>query len=620
MPSQDVAQHQHDSEPAEACPACAGTHTVTGANGNMYYKNRLSCCEAFTSKSVNERAAIIQQARGCIPCLDWTGSHQVGACQAKGRQGRTFDPCKQLINWLPCGKRHNHLIHGMGNSYCNSIRRVLTSNIGVPNVLGKDALGTPTVKEIEAADNIVALLQLQDIPVKSSTVKQASTFYDPGSNVNLVRKQFAKEAGWKGRPVLQSLQTTGGQVKAWKTEAYHVPLVDRDGTVHSVLAFSIDTITSPMNYVDVWPALKVFPEVNCLATILRPEGEVDLLLGIHYSDIHTILADPVKHRVDRLQLLTSKFWSGYLLDGAHPDVKLVASSLNLAAKEKAQATFATEGWWRRARKPAKARHRTARVTAVDFLECEELEAAHEKANDAKAADEVAIKKDALCDQMIADWKKAALVKAAAKVAVEKEAEEKAAAQRAAEEATKKDPLIGRSQGKASLWDNEENKQLSSQPTKEYQEIHTSLKVGNVHSTKILAKEPKYKGSAPAAPVSPIPPAERPHQEGSADVQPEPAMLGPGRKSASNAPQRSKPTEPPEKSSLLSRTFLEEEEEESPRAGSCRLPSRVAGSGPNTKVIKQSDMQPSLTDDKSLHVNRPPGPTANFRGDTNVGKG
>ena len=54
--------------------------------------------------------------------------------------------------------------------------------------------------------------------------------------------------------------------------------------------------------------------------------------------------------------------------------------------------------------------------------------------------------------MITDWKKAALVKAAAKVAVEKEAEEKAAAQRAAEEATKKDPLIGRSQGKASLWD------------------------------------------------------------------------------------------------------------------------------------------------------------------------
>ena len=130
---------------------------------------------------------------------------------------------------MPCGKRHNYLLHGTGNSYCNSVRRVLTSNIGVPNVLGKDAPGTPTIKEIEAADSVIALLQLQYMPVKSGTVKQASTFYDPGSNVNLVRKQFAKEAGWKGRPVLQSLYMTGGQVKAWQTKAYHVPLVDKKG-------------------------------------------------------------------------------------------------------------------------------------------------------------------------------------------------------------------------------------------------------------------------------------------------------------------------------------------------------------------------------------------------------
>ena len=72
-------------------------------------------------------------------------------------------------------------------------------------------------------------------------------------------------------------------------------MVDREGTVQSVLAFSIDTITAPMDYVDVRPALKVFPDVDCLATILRPVGEVDLLLGIHYSDLHPILANPDKH-------------------------------------------------------------------------------------------------------------------------------------------------------------------------------------------------------------------------------------------------------------------------------------------------------------------------------------
>ena len=148
---------------------------------------------------------------------------------------------------------------------------------------------------------------------------------------------------------------TGGQVKAWQTEAYHVPLVDRKGTVHRVLAYSIDTITAPTDYADVRPALKVFPEVKGLATILRPMGEVDLLLGIHDADLHPILANPNKHRVGKLCLLTSKFGTGYLLDGARPDIKVIAKSLNPAAKEKSRATFIT----RKGSKPPKVSHRTA---------------------------------------------------------------------------------------------------------------------------------------------------------------------------------------------------------------------------------------------------------------------
>ena len=56
-----------------------------------------------------------------------------------------------------------------------------------------------------------------------------------------------------------------------------------------------------------------------------------------------------------------------MLDGAHPNIKIVASSLDPAAKEKAQGTFVTKGG-----KPAKTSHRTAWITAVNFLGCEEL--------------------------------------------------------------------------------------------------------------------------------------------------------------------------------------------------------------------------------------------------------
>merc|ERR1711867_292140 len=225
----------------------------------------------------------------------------------------------------------------------------------------------PTTGEIEAADSVFALMQMQYVPVESRTVKQASRFYDPGSNVSLVRKQFAKEVGWKGRAVLQSLYMTGGQVKAWQTKAYHISLVDRKGKVHKVLAYSIDTITAPTGYVDVRPTLKVFPEVN-FHDILRPEGNVDLLLGIQDADLHPILANPTKHRLGKLRLLTSKFGSGYLLDGAHPKIKEAAYGLNPAAKEKTRATFIM----RKGSKPPKVSHRTARITVVNFLECEEL--------------------------------------------------------------------------------------------------------------------------------------------------------------------------------------------------------------------------------------------------------
>ena len=131
-------------------------------------------------------------------------------------------------------------------------------------------------------------------------------------------------------------------------------MVDRKGTVHRVLAYSIDTITAPTDYVDIQPALKVFPEVRS-CDIYRPKGEVDLLLGIHDADLHPVLANPNKHRVGKLHLLTSRFGSGYLLDGAHPDIKVIANSLNPATKEKTRATFIS----RKSCKPPKVSHRTA---------------------------------------------------------------------------------------------------------------------------------------------------------------------------------------------------------------------------------------------------------------------
>ena len=70
------------------CPACRGTHIATGSNGNP----RLTNCETFISESVENRAGIIAATNGCVICLDYSGSHRAGTCQAKDDQGKRFEP------------------------------------------------------------------------------------------------------------------------------------------------------------------------------------------------------------------------------------------------------------------------------------------------------------------------------------------------------------------------------------------------------------------------------------------------------------------------------------------------------------------------------------------------
>ena len=72
-------------------------------------------------------------------------------------------------------------------------------------------------------------------------------------------------------------------------------MVDRKGKVHKVMAYSIEIITAPTEDADLRPALKVFPEVKDLYKILRPTGDVDLLLGIQDADLHPYLAKPINH-------------------------------------------------------------------------------------------------------------------------------------------------------------------------------------------------------------------------------------------------------------------------------------------------------------------------------------
>ena len=120
--------HGTQQKPPKRCPACGNQHTATNVDGKVYYKNRLSVCDKFCDKSLEEKAGLVQLAGGCSLCLDWIGEHKAKDCQAKGRNGRKLEACNQMVGGQPCGRPHDRLLHGTGNKYCNSVRKVSNSN------------------------------------------------------------------------------------------------------------------------------------------------------------------------------------------------------------------------------------------------------------------------------------------------------------------------------------------------------------------------------------------------------------------------------------------------------------------------------------------------------------
>ena len=120
---------------------------------------------------------------------------------------------------------------------------------------GRVEAGAPSAAELKAANDQVSLFQYQRVPCNNDSVSEVNVFFDGGSNVCLLTREFIRKAKLSGRPVLQTLVTTGVDKAEWWTEAYNVPLVDREGKEHIILAFAMDEITSPIEEVDLRPAL-----------------------------------------------------------------------------------------------------------------------------------------------------------------------------------------------------------------------------------------------------------------------------------------------------------------------------------------------------------------------------
>ena len=307
------------SKPHKPCPCCSSHHTFTPkGKKDIFYKSRLSACDIFKNKSVEERAALVEQVGACALCLDWTGDHKRDKCDAK-LAGQPFPRCDVTTSNLQCGKPHNKLLHGTTRSYClyTRIKAVNQVKSGMPT--NEESLFAPTQDEVLMDTNV--MMPLQSVIALGRAARQILTVaWDKGSTCALIKKSVALSLNLPGTPVTLSLQTAGNPFEDWNTTGYHLHLVDKDGIKHKILAYEMDNITSEMDEVDTAPIAAIFAHLGVTATdLIRPSGPVDLLMGINYASLHPY--DDSTPRVDgELKLLRSNFGTGWVIEGYHPSV------------------------------------------------------------------------------------------------------------------------------------------------------------------------------------------------------------------------------------------------------------------------------------------------------------
>merc|ERR1711888_56703 len=113
--SKSHSGQQVSAQPGDSCPFCK----KKGKNEVHEYRpgtasTRLSSCKLFRDADAEERAAFVDQIKGCALCLCWKGDHRANSCPVTAK-GQPFKPCKEN----GCGKKHHRLLHGTKNAYVN---------------------------------------------------------------------------------------------------------------------------------------------------------------------------------------------------------------------------------------------------------------------------------------------------------------------------------------------------------------------------------------------------------------------------------------------------------------------------------------------------------------------
>ena len=237
-------------------------------------------CKSFLKKTIEERGQLVKDLSACKLCLSLA---------------HPDEPCPHEANWQPCGvdsctEMHSRLVHG---SIAVSMH-ILAMTFTDPHQHKR------------------TLLLMQMI---HSGGKETFVFWDNGSSISLVSRRYARKHNLKGVKVQYDLLTVGKVVKTQRTIMYDINIADRDGVVHTITAYEMETICEETAFFD--PRItELFDDVEA-KEVMRPRRNVDILIGMDHIGLH-----PKQTQCkENLAVFSSSFGTGKILGGTHPLVK-----------------------------------------------------------------------------------------------------------------------------------------------------------------------------------------------------------------------------------------------------------------------------------------------------------
>ena len=290
-----------EAKKLDKCPVCASQHFYERTWGTAQppvkarlLSTHLTSCAKFLGMSSDEKLATVLSNAGCLTCGSWDHS----AHRFQGGKTAREPKCSVLVGGTACGGAHGRWFHeGGGNGSAHSV-------VAASNRQG------PGLYEVYS----VPLHAARDSVNKEGT--PGMLMVDPGSDTNFIKHECARKLGLVGEPCSFRLKVVDREVRTIDTARYQVFVQDQAGEMHLIDALGLETITVLPPDPDLSP---IQPLVRHLpaAVLQRPQGDVDVLLGLRDSALHGTTVQ----QWGNLRLLKAPIGCGWSLRGTHPDIQ-----------------------------------------------------------------------------------------------------------------------------------------------------------------------------------------------------------------------------------------------------------------------------------------------------------